>query len=1214
MLRAAAALRLAGWVLVSGALASDPAVGAMRYGRAQVLLELPATAEAREAVLAARAQLESLGMFVAADGAFVLLAPFPASGWTVQVGDRRTSTARSGRFQIDVADDAPAGELRRFRQANRRAFVLQPSQLSLDPNAPTPLVLPISARGACGMSPTDHCAQHARAHGADRAPSGSLAQAIGRSVRLSPMSSAILSAPPASRPRGNPKAPPPYKHQRELGSYPSLTQQECLDEDGPAPGTTTAGIQDSYLYYLGSTCWQSMAAGCCLEENTEYGVAKEKLSQGAQWLIGILGEQLQSLVPALSDPLIAAAQQQADFTFGSCYPMHRGRYCQELTKGDLLVVAPGETCGPQEDGYRLCERDVQPGETIELTFHNNGCFGDTGVEIQRHEIPGELVRTDFYPAEAIEHWDREQYEANVHTGSADGKTRTTVSYDPDIYQVDRILIYAVPKDACKAGVRYDDYLFTADGTTEHKRFRLVCGGTPPPPDPPRTAPPQADPVGDGVIHIGTDPTTWCQYNPDDPRDISIPAVTAPPAIGSPGFGVPIEPLRVIATQLWRWIQTLDPGPSRQQAEQQLATVIDRIETITGSPPAPEPTSTTPSITIYVKAKPEALSAQAGADQSALAGQAIKLFPADDPGRSLPTAGGAKPQDGFDRDPVQGVTNAAGELTLETPADLLGLTPQQTAALETAPVKPALSVVAETAPSASLVLEAAGTDVTQLKQSLPESLRSLVSDSLAIGQRVYLTLTFAKQQLEHVTKQLATAADRFVTEVNACRDKQPGDATDHTTSRGSWGQAYDDQWAIRRVGILPGDYRFTLSPVVVAVIDTGLDWNHLDFDWRQLWSNPREVSGNGRDDDQNGFVDDQLGWDFVENDNTPWDDDGHGTIVSGIIAATRGNRIGIDGINPAARIMVLRALDEFGHARASLIAKAIVYAADHGARIINLSVGGATITRVECAAVEHARRKGVLIVAAAGNDAATLQDYAPAGIPGVLTVAATDPADTRGVFSNWGPQVELAAPGIDVLSLRARRTDTMRDIPGVTYLAGANVVGSDRRYYRASGTSFAAPIVAGIASLLVSKDPSLTLEELERVLLHSARDIDVGGIDQFTGYGLVDAASALAASRSFFIEAHIEGVRVVQQGQSVAVEVLGTADAERFASARLELGPGDRPAAWTAADDTHTEPVRAGVLGRIAADTLKGSPVFTLRIVVKDQSGRSREARFRLALE
>lgn len=436
------------------------------------------------------------------------------------------------------------------------------------------------------------------------------------------------------------------------------------------------------------------------------------------------------------------------------------------------------------------------------------------------------------------------------------------------------------------------------------------------------------------------------------------------------------------------------------------------------------------------------------------------------------------------------------------------------------------------------------------------------------------------------------------------------ADPYAESAGSWGQDYGDQWYLSAVGLetVPEDG----EPVTVAVVDTGLDWHHLDFAWRNVWRNADEIPGNGIDDDDNGYVDDVIGWDFTAHTNKPWDYDGHGTLVAGIIAAQRSNGIGMAGINPHARVMVLKAMNDFGHGRATFIAEAVAYAVDNGADIINVSIAGPNTTGVERAAFEHARAHGVLVLVAAGNDAESLDDYGPASDPNVVTVGATNPAGERAAFSNWGPAVDIAAPGVDILSLRARRTDTLRDVGGMPYTPGSAYVGADKRYYRATGTSFAAPIVSGIASLVLSARPGLDAEALRRMLESSARDIDEPGIDNFSGYGLIDAGAALAADPDFAIAVRIDGVVVVQTGDGPAASVRGTADADALDEIRIEIGQGERPGEWRRVA-RHRDGVTGGEIARVPAAAFAGAPIWTLRVVVLHENGRSRESRFQLEL-
>jgi hypothetical protein len=335
------------------------------------------------------------------------------------------------------------------------------------------------------------------------------------------------------------------------------------------------------------------------------------------------------------------------------------------------------------------------------------------------------------------------------------------------------------------------------------------------------------------------------------------------------------------------------------------------------------------------------------------------------------------------------------------------------------------------------------------------------------------------------------------------------------SSGTWSQSYGDQWALQRIGFKPLEdptsaWRVTTGterPVVVAVIDSGIDLTHPDLHIDNIWKNARETAGDGLDNDNNGYIDDLIGWNFVQNNNNPFDLAGHGTHVAGIIAARWNNGQGIAGINRGARIMVLKALNEIGKGWGSDIARAIVYAVDNGAKIINISAGNEGQTKFLEKAFAYAQDKGVLIVVSAGNEAIDTAKTEPANQPGTLVVAATLPNDKRVGFSNFGQRVNLAAPGVDVLSLRAHGTDIVRKVatdPGKAKPGEAAVGDGEKQYYRASGTSFSAPLVSGVASLMLAKNPALTAEQIKRMLMMSADDIETPGWDQLTRYGCLNA--------------------------------------------------------------------------------------------------------------
>jgi subtilisin family serine protease len=282
-----------------------------------------------------------------------------------------------------------------------------------------------------------------------------------------------------------------------------------------------------------------------------------------------------------------------------------------------------------------------------------------------------------------------------------------------------------------------------------------------------------------------------------------------------------------------------------------------------------------------------------------------------------------------------------------------------------------------------------------------------------------------------------------------------------------------------------------NSVVIAVIDSGVDLNHPDLAGK-VWTNPGESGGgresNGIDDDGDGYVDDWRGWDFVAKDNDPQDKYGHGTHVAGIAAAASNNGVGIAGMAWGPRIMVLRVLNSIGTGEESDVATAILWAVNHGARIVNLSLGGPVPSKLMEDAVNEAYARGVTVVAAAGNEAGQGVIY-PAVYPQAIAVASVGITYTVSSFSSFGPEVDVAAPGESVFS---------------TYWTAAE--GST---YRAmSGTSMAAPHVSGIAALLASLPQFDTPDKIRAALELAARDEGDPGWDELYGWGVVQAYSAL----------------------------------------------------------------------------------------------------------
>lgn len=291
-------------------------------------------------------------------------------------------------------------------------------------------------------------------------------------------------------------------------------------------------------------------------------------------------------------------------------------------------------------------------------------------------------------------------------------------------------------------------------------------------------------------------------------------------------------------------------------------------------------------------------------------------------------------------------------------------------------------------------------------------------------------------------------------------------------------------------------------MIIAISDSGLRFTHPDIASR-VWTNPLEIL-NGLDDDGNGLIDDVKGWDWVFDDNDPTDDLGHGTNIAGIIGAVANNNILFAGANWNSKLMILKSLDSDNSATYSAMANSIYYAADHGAKILSMSLGGSPAEIIREAAV-YANTHNMIFVACMMNFNNNTPYY-PAGysaeLPNVIAVGSTNPNDSRTApffwsatsGSNYGSHLNVVAPGNYTYGL-----DYQSDTSASSYWGG---------------TSQATPLVAAIASLIWAQHPSYTPEQVRTVLENSAQDQvgkpteDVAGFDQYMGHGRVNAHVAL----------------------------------------------------------------------------------------------------------
>ncbi|MEM7534680.1 MAG: S8 family peptidase [Chloroflexota bacterium] len=290
--------------------------------------------------------------------------------------------------------------------------------------------------------------------------------------------------------------------------------------------------------------------------------------------------------------------------------------------------------------------------------------------------------------------------------------------------------------------------------------------------------------------------------------------------------------------------------------------------------------------------------------------------------------------------------------------------------------------------------------------------------------------------------------------------------------------FDDptkSYAPDKIGLTAGwNYTTGSEEVVIAILDTGLNLEHPEFAGRII-----------------------TGYDFVNSDDDPSDDHGHGTHAAGIIAAAVNNGQGTVGICPSCKIMPVKVLNENNAGTWALVASGIRYAVNSGANIINLSLGAQASNKTIEEAIDYAVSQGVFVIAATGN-AASSSNFYPAALENVFAVSATDQHDNLWSLSNYGDYVDVAAPGHIIYS---------------TYHQMNNHYNG---YIFMSGTSMAAPHVAGLAGLLLAQDPTRSVDELASLIRENADDLGDEGRDDSYGYGRINVHATLAADSGVVI--------------------------------------------------------------------------------------------------
>lgn len=387
--------------------------------------------------------------------------------------------------------------------------------------------------------------------------------------------------------------------------------------------------------------------------------------------------------------------------------------------------------------------------------------------------------------------------------------------------------------------------------------------------------------------------------------------------------------------------------------------------------------------------------------------------------------------------------------------------------------------------------------------------------------------------------------------------------------------------------------------LVVIIDTGLDTEHPDI-IDNLWTNPLEVPDNGIDDDHNGYVDDWMGWDFsgdesdlsedLVGDNDVSDDRGHGTHCAGIAGAVSNNGMGVAGVCPYPDILALKI---FPNALMTVAGRAIIYAADIGGEVVNMSWGSPYESQFLEDALNYAKSKGVLLVAASGNTGDDSRHF-PAALDMAMTVGASNSDDEVTFFSTYGDPLDMIAPGRDILSLRAQGTDMYAENgePELRIVEGF--------YYLADGTSMAAPHVVGAAATVLSYAPGLDPDSLQAILQRSADDIvypygDTDSIfpgwDRYSGHGRLNLGAAIA-----MVSGRMAKIQYPYHGEPITenVEVSGYAYSDLSENYVLRIAPVSDMDDWSVVGQGPAD-VADGPLGYLDISGLVGDYILELAV-------------------
>jgi subtilisin family serine protease len=417
-------------------------------------------------------------------------------------------------------------------------------------------------------------------------------------------------------------------------------------------------------------------------------------------------------------------------------------------------------------------------------------------------------------------------------------------------------------------------------------------------------------------------------------------------------------------------------------------------------------------------------------------------------------------------------------------------------------------------------------------------------------------------------------------------------------------AVAQQWGLEKIRAFDA-WNTTMGEdsIILAIIDTGMDYFHPDLK-NKIYFNSGEIGFdafgrdkrfNGIDDDGNGFIDDYMGWDFTDRtgfpfdtsagdylnwDNDPFDEHGHGTFIAGIAAAETDNQIGIAGAAPNIKVLNLRAFDPGGYGEEDDVAAAILYAIEMGAKVINMSFGDSKFSYVLRDVIKYAHKQNIVMVASSGNSASDAAHY-PSGFTEVISVGSSTVEDYVSGNSNFGSTLDLVAPGSSILT-----------------------TGLNNSYTNVSGTSASAPFVSATAALILSLG-SFTNDEVKQIIKSTANDINSPGWDTKSGAGRLNMHKALSVLAPGKIKFNYPWQDFATKEDTL--NIFATVLSPYFIACDLLLGEGENPTVWTE--------IKTNIKNQFSNEKLAiidltnfNEGVYTVRLIVYMNDGRLTEER------